>query len=357
MLYKMLIGAVIENKYHLREFLGAGGFGAVFLADEVVRDRILRQVAVKIIPDNDNRQLIELMEATRLDHPHLIRSHTAGASRFNNIDLLYLVMEQAEYSLQNRLEKGKLSVTETQKLITEVAAGLDYLHRQNKVHRDLKPGNVLWVKDTWKASDFGLIRSLGNQSYAQTSNPIGTIAYMPPEAWGDKNRISTAWDIWSLGIMIVSAVTGKIPYQFDGQTQLLREVMNCHLNLPRIPSELSGIVQGCLQQNRRQRWAAQQVLQALNPTSQKTYRSRQGLSHPWKFRWVLGGFYHDFRVACEGVFWFSRLLALGCGLGLVVVGLVSIFFVLAGVICGRLLAVDWCWSGGVFPREIAVFKA
>ncbi|MGC9504355.1 hypothetical protein [Baaleninema sp.] len=102
MMFRMLEGAVIDNKYRLRELLGAGGFGAVFLADEVVRDNFMRQVAVKIIPDNDNQQLIELMEATRLDHPHLIRSHTAGESGFNGIPLLYLVMEQAEYSLQEK---------------------------------------------------------------------------------------------------------------------------------------------------------------------------------------------------------------------------------------------------------------
>ncbi|MCT7959260.1 serine/threonine-protein kinase [Laspinema sp. D1] len=264
---KMLEGAVIENKYHLRKLLGAGGFGAVFLADEVVRDHLLRQVAVKIIPDHDNRQLIELMEATCLDHPHLIRSHTAGASSFNNIDLLYLVMEQAEYSLQDRLERGRLSVTETQKLIGEVVAGLDYLHRKNKVHRDLKPGNVLWSNGSWKVSDFGLIRNLGNQSYAETSNLGGTLPYMPPEAFEDKPRISPAWDIWSLGIMIVNALTGTLPYEFEGENQLLKQVMNCNLKLPRIPSELDGIVRGCLQQNRRQRWTAQQVLQVLNPTA------------------------------------------------------------------------------------------
>jgi serine/threonine protein kinase len=263
MIYKMLEGAVIDNKYYLRELLGAGGFGAVFLADEVVRDRLLRQVAVKIIPDNDNQQLIELMEATRLDHPHLIRSHTAGEWQFNNIELLYLVMERAEFSLEDRLKTGQLDVPETQKLITEVAAGLCYLHSQNKVHRDLKPGNVLWSNGSWKLSDFGLVHNLGNQSYAQTSNPIGTIAYMPPEAFGNQNKISQSWDVWSLGIMAVNAATGTLPYRFDGQTQLLQEVMNCRLNLPRVPSELEAIMQGCLRRNRRERWTAQQILGAV----------------------------------------------------------------------------------------------
>jgi formylglycine-generating enzyme required for sulfatase activity len=252
--------------------LGAGGFGGVFLANEVVRDRLLRELAIKIIPDNTNEQLEELIEATRLDHPNIIRSHAAGDCQLNGVDLLYLVMEKAEYSLEKRLEQGKLSVADTRKLIGDVAAGLVYLHGQNKVHRDLKPGNVLWLNNTWKLSDFGLVRNLGDRSYAQTSNPIGTIAYMPPEAFGDQHRISRAWDVWSLGIMVVNAVSGKIPYSFEGQTQLLKQVMIGNLLLPdNIPSELEPIVRGCLQKDRRQRWTAQQVLDALSKKPWETF--------------------------------------------------------------------------------------
>lgn len=280
MLYKMLEGQVIENKYHLKRLLGAGGFGGVFLADEVVRDNVLRQLAIKIIPDspdNDNKQLVELIEATRLDHPNLIRSHTAGEWQFNNMDLLYLVMEKADYSLQDKLDQEKLSITEIQQLVREVASGLVYLHRQNKVHRDLKPGNVLWSNGCWKLSDFGLVRNLGTQSYAQTSNPIGSIGYMPPEAFEDKHRIATAWDVWSLGIMVINAVSGTLPYRFEGQTQLLKQVMDCNLKLPPIPSELDKMVRGCLQQNRRRRWTAQRVLEAVNPTSTPAPSSSPGL--------------------------------------------------------------------------------
>jgi len=213
-----------------------------------------------------NEQLEELIEAVSLDHPNLIRSYAAGDCQLNGIDFLYLVMEKAEYSLEKRLEQGKLSVADTKKLAGDVAAGLVYLHRQNKVHRDLKPGNVLWLNNTWKLSDFGLVRSLGSQSYAQTANPIGTLAYTPPEAFGDRGKISTAWDVWSLGIMVVNAVSGQVPYSFEGQTQLLKQVMTGNLVLPNnIPSELESIVRGCLQEDRRQRWTAQQVLEALKP--------------------------------------------------------------------------------------------
>jgi serine/threonine protein kinase len=262
----MLEGQVIKDLYHLEALIGAGGFGGVFRASEVVRDRVLRQSAVKLLADTSNQQLNELMEATRLDHHNLIRCYTGGDCRLVNVDFLFLAMEMADYSLQTRLEQGNLSLTETKNLIRDVASALAYLHSQNKVHRDLKPANVLWVGDRWKLSDFGLVRTLGNASYAQTSNPIGTIAYMPPEAFADGHRISTAWDIWSLGIMIVAVTTGQLPYQYNAETQLLKRVMDCDVKIPKLPGELQDIVKGCLVRDRRQRWTAQDVLKAVTPT-------------------------------------------------------------------------------------------
>ncbi|UCJ13809.1 MAG: GUN4 domain-containing protein [Phormidium sp. PBR-2020] len=265
-----LEGVVIENKYHLQELLGAGGFGAVYLSDEVVRDRLLRQVAVKIFDNNDNRQLIELIEATRLDHPHLIRSHTAGEWLFHHkneeIERLYLVMEQAEYSLQERLEKGELSQSQIQKMICEVASALDYLHRHHKVHCDLKPGNILWVNGCWKLSDFGLIHDLGNRSYAKTVNLIGSYAYMPPESY--QGEIRPAWDVWSLGILLQEMLTGTHPFLATTIPQLMNQVMTQE---PEFPEEVSGefltILKGCFAKNPKERWTAQQVLDAVQPRS------------------------------------------------------------------------------------------
>jgi serine/threonine protein kinase len=134
---------------------------------------------------------------------------------------------------------------------TMILLGLDYLHSQKQVHRDLKPGNILRAKNRWKLSDFGLIRRLDNQSVAKTSNPIGTIAYMPPEAFD--GNISFAWDMWSVGIMLVQMSTQRLPYQFSEPTQLLRRVMNCDLQLPPLPEEFKPIILGCLESDRTKR--------------------------------------------------------------------------------------------------------
>jgi serine/threonine protein kinase len=266
-LYK-LEGVVIENKYHLRELLGAGEFGVVYLTDEVVKDKLLRQVAVKIFDNNDNEQLIELIEATRLDHPHLIRSHTAGEWQFNDkkekTERLYLVMEQAEFSLQNRLEQGKLSRKEIVTTIREVAAGLNHLHRHHKVHCDLKPGNILWVNGHWKVSDFGLIRNLGNRSYVRTVHIMGSYAYMSPESY--EGEIRPAWDVWSLGILLQEMLTGTHPFAATTIPQLTTKVL---MQDPEFPEGLSDefliILKGCLAKNPKDRWTAQQVLDALQP--------------------------------------------------------------------------------------------
>ena len=311
-MYRSLKGETIHNNYYLSKVLGIGGFGCVFAAQERVGDTRLRDLAVKLIlneglepdhhhpantlnqstqlrddspgpgdssdvrdPSRDNQRktqtkyqpLNELMQATQLDHSHLIRTYTAGHCQLKGKDFFYLLMEKGDCSLQDRTQKQLLSPSETRILIHHVAGGLAYLHSQGKVHRDLKPANILWVNSSWKLSDFGLVRSLDldSKSYLKTNESYGTYAYMPPEAFD--STISPDWDIWSLGIIVVTALTGQLPYQFTDTNQLMKQVMlgNRQLPpLPRLPQDLKVLIEGCLCPNRRERWKAQQILDYLN---------------------------------------------------------------------------------------------
>ena len=260
---KMLEGQQI-GPYRLNKFLGAGGFGGVFHASEMVRNTSVKEVAIKVIPESSDDKLIELTNSRKLEHPNLIKSYAVGEFTFLNTEMLYLVMELAQGSLENHIAKGSLSADEIKNITAQVAQGLNYLHRQNKVHRDLKPGNILKVNQQYKLADFGLIRTLNNKSHTQTVHNSGTIIYMPPEAF--RGDISSAWDLWSLGIMLIEMTTNQLPYKFNNDiNQLMAKVMNCELQIPSLPKEFKQIIEGCLQKDRKQRWTAQQVLNALQP--------------------------------------------------------------------------------------------
>ncbi|REJ48190.1 MAG: serine/threonine protein kinase [Microcystis flos-aquae DF17] len=260
---RMLEGQQI-GPYRLNKFLGAGGFGGVFHASEMVRNTSVKEVAVKVIPESSDDKLIELTNARKLEHSNLIKAYSVGECTFFNTEMLYLVMELAQGSLENHIAKGSLSADEIKNITAQVAQGLNYLHGQNKVHRDLKPGNILKVNQQYKLADFGLIRTLNNKSHTQTVHNSGTIIYMPPEAF--RGDISSAWDLWSLGIMLIEMTTNQLPYKFNNDiNQLMAKVMNCELQIPSLPKEFKPIIEGCLQKDRRQRWTAQQVLNALQP--------------------------------------------------------------------------------------------
>jgi formylglycine-generating enzyme required for sulfatase activity len=267
---KMLEGQQI-NSYRLNKFIGAGGFGGVFHASEIVRNTSVQEVAIKVIPESSDDKLIELQNARKLEHSNLIKAYSVGQFRFLNKEMLYLVMELAQGSLENHIQKGGLSSGEIKNITAQVAQGLNYLHSQNKVHRDLKPGNILMVNQQYKLADFGLIRTLNNKSHTQAVHNSGTIIYMPPEAF--KGDISPAWDLWSLGIMLIEMTTNQLPYKFNNDIhQLMAKVMNCELQIPSLPKEFKPIIEGCLQKDRKQRWTAQQVLNALQPVQQAAVR-------------------------------------------------------------------------------------
>jgi formylglycine-generating enzyme required for sulfatase activity len=237
----------------------------------MVRNTSVQEVAIKVIPESSDDKLIELKNARKLEHSNLIKAYSVGEFTFLNTEMLYLVMELAQGSLENHIAKGGLSSDEIKNITAQIAQGLNYLHGQNKVHRDLKPGNILKVNQQYKLADFGLIRTLNNKSHTQTVHNSGTIIYMPPEAF--KGDISSAWDLWSLGIMLIEMTTKQLPYKFNNDiNQLMAKVMNCELQIPSLPKEFKPIIEGCLQKDRKQRWTAQQVLNALQPVQQAAVR-------------------------------------------------------------------------------------
>jgi serine/threonine protein kinase len=269
--WKKLIGQWFGSKYLLKAFLGCGAYGAVFRADEMLANRIIQTVAIKIVIVDEERlgqQIEELQLSVRLRNPHLINGITCEQGELNGDLCIGLVMELADDSLESYLKVSKppLAVEFVSTLVQHLAEGLAYIHGQGIIHRDLKPANILRVGNNWKLADFGIARSLqdGTSTYTNPSQQIGTIAYMPPESYG--GRISSAWDLWSLGVMIHDLLSNQHPFPSNMVPELIQMVLSQEPTLSaNLGSPFREIVTGCLVKEPKDRWTAQQILKALQP--------------------------------------------------------------------------------------------
>jgi serine/threonine protein kinase len=268
-LYKIFEKTYFNHKYYLKEFKGAGAFGAVFLADEVVGGTKIQEVAIKAIrKDKMPSDIIakELVTAIRLKHPNLINCITSEEGRLKHsvfdYDCFGLVMEIASGTLEDYLKASRvLPVSEVREIVEAIASGLVYLHGQSVTHRELKPANVLRVGNVWKISDFGIARQMGRESGTMTTSLTGTPIYMPPEVYAAYSedtpmKVSPAWDIWSLGVMIVEMLTGALP--FDGVTDIWKMNIKIKENLP---APFDAIIQNCLREDPKLRLNAKQLLE------------------------------------------------------------------------------------------------
>jgi len=175
-------------------------------------------------------------------------------------------MELAQGTLQGHIDKTKtLPIAEVEEIVKAIASALVYLHgeRNPRVHRDLKPGNILRVGSCWKLSDFGLLRSMNSQKSERTNSQNGTHGYSPPESY--EGVVAVSWDIWSLGVMIAEMLTGQFPFTGNTNQQLMAQVMKepPSIDWSKIPEPLAEIVKGCLIKDRNKRPTAAQVLDAV----------------------------------------------------------------------------------------------
>jgi TonB family protein len=171
-------------------------------------------------------------------------------------------MELADEGLQTRLESEVLPVPEALDLTLSLAQALAHLHRRKHVHRDVKPANVLRVDGVWKLSDYGAVRHV-NDTTSRTNLISGTMTYMPPESFD--GVVSPAWDMWSLGILLLRALTGSAPYTETSEPQLMHAILCKEPSIPMgLPAPFDVIVRGCLEKDFRARWTGEEVLAALD---------------------------------------------------------------------------------------------
>ncbi|NUR09209.1 MAG: serine/threonine protein kinase [Nocardioidaceae bacterium] len=205
---------VLAERYTLDEVIGRGGMADVYRATDTVLER---DVAVKVLRTQaeSDRDLArfrdEVMLLASLDHPGLVTVLDAGLA---DGAAPYLVMDLVEgRSLATVCRRGPVPATEVARVGVMLASVLTYVHRHAIVHRDIKPSNILVGSDGHvRLADFGIARMLGDAGGHTTGGTtIGTAAYIAPEQVRGE-AVTPASDIYSLGLVLLEALTGKRAY-------------------------------------------------------------------------------------------------------------------------------------------------
>ncbi len=212
--------------------IGHGGMGEVYRATHPMLKRL---VAIKILspglasdPDARKRFHHEAQTLSKLSHPNIIGIHDYG-----EIDSQpYMVMDFIEgQPLSDYIsERGRLSIKEAIEYFKDVAAALDYAHRQGIVHRDIKPGNVMLQPVTTVGGgrthramlmDFGIAKSASSESAMTKTGVLGTLDYIAPEQIQAAASVDHRADIYSLGVLAFHALTGHLPFKYNNPGALV----------------------------------------------------------------------------------------------------------------------------------------
>jgi serine/threonine-protein kinase len=255
------------SHYKLLELLGRGAMGEVWLAEDT---QLPRKVAVKLLPrhmagDSDAvaRLLREAQAAASVDHPGVVAVYEAGVHDGRP----YLVMQRVEGdTLEARLERGPLPVSDAVKLGTEVADALAEVHALGIVHRDLKPSNVILSPRGARVLDFGVASVKDSPKLTTTGVAVGTPLAMAPEQMRGQAPDNRT-DLWALGVMLYRAVTGVAPFAGTSMEQVMHAVLNTQPKPPSalragVPPELDFIVMKLLRKDAAHRYARAEELLA-----------------------------------------------------------------------------------------------
>ena len=207
----------LADRYAVERELGRGGMATVFLAEDRKHGR---PVAIKVLHAElaaalgAERFLREIEIAARLQHPHILPLYDSGSAA----GFLFYVMPYVEgESLRDRLNREKqLSVEDTLRVATEVAAALAYAHSRGVVHRDIKPENIMLSGGSAVVADFGIARAVSvagdGQHLTQTGTIIGTPAYMSPEQASGSTEVDGRSDEYSLACVVYEMLVGAPPF-------------------------------------------------------------------------------------------------------------------------------------------------
>src|SRR6266498_1381627 len=221
--------AAMADRYTLERELGAGGMATVYLAHDV---RHNRKVAIKIMhPElaaliGAERFLKEIETTANLQHPNILPLFDSGRVEGT---VFYVMPYVHGESLRARLTREtQLPVADALRIAAEIAAGLDYAHRQGVIHRDIKPDNVLFHDGRALVADFGIAlagRGDGGARITKTGMSLGTPEYMSPEQAAADETVDARADVYALGAVLYEMLAGEPPFTGPTSQAILARVM------------------------------------------------------------------------------------------------------------------------------------
>lgn len=228
------IGRLLDNRYEILEVIGTGGMAVVYKAR---CHRLNRLVAIKILKDDlsqdaefRRRFYGESQAVAMLSHPNIVAVYDVSHS--DNTD--YIVMELVDgISLKQYMEqKGTLNWREVLHFATQIAKALEHAHSRGIIHRDIKPHNIMVLKDgSVKVADFGIARVSSSQS-TLTREALGSVHYISPEQ-AKGGKIDYRSDLYSLGVVMYEMLTGRPPYDGETPVSVAIQHINAHAVQPR----------------------------------------------------------------------------------------------------------------------------
>ena len=231
------------GRYEVLGELGQGAMGIVYKARDPLIDRV---VAIKTInlglaldekEEYEGRFYQEAKAAGRLNHPNIVTIYDVGKSG----DVAYIAMEflQGRELRDIMNDGGLLPVDQVLDIVAQVAQGLAYAHEHGIVHRDVKPSNIMVVRDGHaKITDFGIARMASSAVRTQTGMVLGSPKYMSPEQVMGK-EIDQRSDIFSLGVMLYEMLTGQAPFNGENVNAIMYQTLNA---VPAPPNTLNPAV-------------------------------------------------------------------------------------------------------------------
>ena len=239
------IGQMLDDRYEILEVIGSGGMSVVYKA---MCHKLHRYVAVKILRDEmaedaelKNRFQAEAHAVAMLSQPNIVSVYDVGHSG----DTEYIVMELIEgVTLKQRLaERGVFSAQEALSYATQIAKALQHAHAHGIVHRDIKPQNIMVLRDgSVKVTDFG-IACLSNSANTMTQEALGSVHYISPEQ-AKGNRPDARSDIYSAGVVLYEMLTGRLPFEGDSAVSVAIQHLS---SVPLSPREIDPDVPEALE--------------------------------------------------------------------------------------------------------------